>query len=69
MMFKLYDKDGDGEITQTEFIEGMKCAHALSGAQDEEIWSQILAEVDQNNDGQISMKEFQEALTNVMVDK
>ena len=51
MMFKLYDKDGNGEITQTEFIEGMKCAHALGGVQDEEIWSQILAEVDQNNDG------------------
>ena len=31
MMFKLYDKDGDGEITVTEFIEGMKCSHTLGG--------------------------------------
>ena len=39
MMFKLYDKDNNGEITFSEFIEGMKCAHALGGGQDEEIWS------------------------------
>ena len=58
MMFRLYDKDGNGEITFNEFIEGMKCAHALGGGQDEEIWSQILAEVDKNKDGQISMSEF-----------
>ena len=31
MMFKLYDKDDNGEITFSEFIEGMKCAHALGG--------------------------------------
>ena len=67
MMFKLYDKDGNGEIDCTEFIEGMKTIQALEGGQDgKEVWSQIISEVDKNADGQISQQEFKEALNNVL---
>ena len=51
MMFKLYDKDGDGEITATEFKDVFRSAQAFQEGEEDEIWKQILEEVDENDDG------------------
>ena len=66
MMFKLYDKDGDGEITATEFKDVFRSAQAFQEGEEDEIWKQILEEVDENDDGQISMAEFKKAMGSVL---
>jgi calcium-dependent protein kinase len=52
--FSLFDKDNSGEIT----IEELKQVFDLSGCRDNQIWIDIMHEVDADGDGVISFHEF-----------
>eukprot|EP01015_Nassula_variabilis_P004025 TRINITY_DN1276_c0_g1_i1.p1 TRINITY_DN1276_c0_g1~~TRINITY_DN1276_c0_g1_i1.p1 ORF type:complete len:159 (-),score=26.13 TRINITY_DN1276_c0_g1_i1:118-594(-) len=58
-VFKIFDKDGNGSITPQEL-------KAILGSQsnqlNNELLDQIIGEVDENNDGEISYKEFKEMM-------
>ena len=58
--FNLLDKDGNGQISKDELRAAFQGAACQSGdtADDESLWNQIMAEVDQNNDELISCNEF-----------
>ena len=66
MVFKLYDKDGDGEITADEFKNVFRGAQSFNDGEGEDIWEQILEEVDENGDGTVSMAEFKKAMLVVL---
>ena len=38
MMFKLHDKDGDGQITVNEFKDVFRSAQAFNSGEEDEIW-------------------------------
>jgi calcium-dependent protein kinase len=52
--FKMFDRDGSGDITVDEIKAVLGDGHAL----DSNVWNEILSEVDQNGDGLIDLKEF-----------
>ncbi len=56
--FKLFDDDGSGGIEITE----LKKVFAQQNVGDN-VWNQMLKEVDDNSDGEISFKEFAEMMT------
>jgi calcium-dependent protein kinase len=49
-VFQVFDRDGSGDITAAEL-------KAVLG-QSEEKWAKVIAQVDQNQDGKIDLKEF-----------
>lgn len=55
----MFDKDGSGTISKDEIKEAL-------GGLDEKIVEDIIKEVDDNNDGEISFEEF-EKMMNKMV--
>ncbi|KAL4470266.1 hypothetical protein ABPG74_011877 [Tetrahymena malaccensis] len=58
LAFKMFDQDGSGTVTKDELkqmFQGM-------GNVDDKVWKQLLNEVDDNGDGQISYKEFKEMM-------
>lgn len=65
--FTMFDKDGNGQISIDElravFHGGI--VSALDD-DDEEIWEQIMQEVDRNNDQVISYAEFNSAMLEVI---
>ena len=66
--FNLFDKDGNGVISKEELrsvFHGAMCQTALEEA-DEQIWDQIMSEVDKNNDNLISYSEFNSAMVEVI---
>jgi len=52
--FKMFDKDGSGTISTDE----IKTVLSFGKTLDEEVIQEIIAQVDQNGDGQISFEEF-----------
>ena len=52
--FKLFDKDGSGDITVDEIRAILGNGQIL----DNHVWNDIIREVDQNGDGVIDLKEF-----------
>eukprot|EP01017_Pseudomicrothorax_dubius_P024218 TRINITY_DN2577_c0_g1_i2.p2 TRINITY_DN2577_c0_g1~~TRINITY_DN2577_c0_g1_i2.p2 ORF type:complete len:342 (+),score=75.02 TRINITY_DN2577_c0_g1_i2:576-1601(+) len=54
--FKMFDLDGNGYIS----IEELKSVFGPNVSS--EIWKEIISEVDDNGDGQISLKEFKEMM-------
>jgi len=60
--FQLFDKDGSGTITPEE----LKAILGQSGNLSDEVWEQIVADVDDNGDGEISFTEFKEMMTKNM---
>ncbi|CAG9311624.1 unnamed protein product [Blepharisma stoltei] len=56
--FRLFDKDGSGTISAQELRECLSDGR-LS---DDSLWEKIVGEVDQNGDGEIDLREFQEIL-------
>lgn len=54
--FKMFDKDGSGTISKDEIKEAL-------GGLDEKLVEEIIKEVDQNNDGEISFEEFEKMMS------
>ena len=66
--FNMFDKDGNGQISRAELREvfhGAACQTALEDG-DEQIWEQVMAEVDRNHDNLISSSEFNAAMMEVI---
>jgi calcium-dependent protein kinase len=56
--FQMFDKDGSGSISASELRKVLE-----NGAPtDDEVWNGIVNEVDQNGDGEIDIKEFEEII-------
>jgi len=55
--FRMFDVDGDGTVTKDELKEVFGVA-----SRGEEVWDEIMGEVDKNNDGLITYEEFEEAM-------
>jgi calcium-dependent protein kinase len=53
--FKIFDQDGDGFISKQEMKQVM-------GDIQDNVWTQILFEADNNQDGLISYQEFKQLL-------
>ncbi|KAM3146719.1 Protein kinase domain containing protein [Paramecium bursaria] len=56
--FKMFDKDGSGTIS----IDELKIIFGNSKNISDRVWKDLVKEVDQNEDGQISFKEFKEII-------
>jgi len=52
--FEMYDKDGSGSISTDEIKQVLGVGKDIS----EEVWQQIVKEVDANGDGEVSFEEF-----------
>lgn len=64
--FQIIDTDNSGMIT----IDELKQVFDNSGdKKDESLWEDIMKEVDQNNDNQISFEEFKDAMTKFLKKK
>lgn len=58
--FKMFDKDGSGTISKDEIKEAL-------GGLDEKIVDDIIKEVDQNGDGEISFEEFEKMMSKMVI--
>lgn len=54
LAFKLFDKDGSGDIT----VHEIQAVLGVGQLVDSNVWADIIKEVDQNGDGVIDLKEF-----------
>lgn len=54
--FKMFDKDGSGSISRQEIKDAL-------GQMDEWLVEQIIKEVDENDDGEISYEEFEKMMS------
>jgi len=63
-VFKLFDKDGNGYLTADELREIFNPGNAKDI--DEKVWAELIKEVDQNGDGQISYKEFKDMMLKLL---
>lgn len=52
--FAIYDKDNSGSISVDEIKEILGVGKSIS----EEVWKQVVKEVDENDDGEVSFEEF-----------
>ena len=57
--FALFDKDGGGTIEAAEIAAIL--GHDINS--NDELWREVINEVDQNGDGQIDFEEFQIMMT------
>jgi calcium-dependent protein kinase len=57
----MFDKDGSGGISIGELQENFGTEGAT-----EEIWKEIVGEVDDNNDGEISYNEFKDMMLKLL---
>ena len=58
--FNMFDKDGNGTISALEVKKVLERGNMMQ----EEVWTQIIKEVDVNGDGEIDLKEFELLLLN-----
>lgn len=64
--FKMIDQDNSGLIT----VDELKAVFDTGGdKKDNSLWIEIMKEVDQNGDGQISYEEFTDAMTEILKKK
>lgn len=62
MCFKMFDYNNDGSISLKEFKE------ILSGNMkiDEQVWKELVMEIDDNSDGEIDYEEFKSILLKIV---
>jgi calcium-dependent protein kinase len=63
--FKMLDADNSGMIT----VDELKAAFDAHGDKDDEVWKEIMQEVDKNGDNQISLEEFMDVMTDLLKKK
>lgn len=56
--FQMMDQDKNGVLTVSE----LRAVFELNGAKDDELWKQVMSEVDKNKDGTISFEEFTQVM-------
>jgi calcium-dependent protein kinase len=56
--FNLFDKDGSGTIT----VEEIKNILGVVNESTDDIWNQVISEVDADGNGEIDLKEFKEMM-------
>ena len=67
--FQLLDLDNSGMITVDE-LKQVFDHHGEEGVKkDEDLWAEIMDEVDKNKDNQISFEEFTDAMTSILKKK
>jgi calcium-dependent protein kinase len=75
--FKLFDQDGDGYLTLTEFKEllnpeqfkfkkHMNSKGEIIDHTEDQIWKDIMGEIDKNQDGKVCLKEFKDLMVELM---
>lgn len=64
--FQMFDKDGNGQISTDELRDVFGGVTTAFEDEDEDIWNQIMQEVDRNNDNVISFSEFNDAMVEVI---
>jgi len=62
--FKVYDKDNSGSISTDEIKEVLGVGANIS----EEVWKQIVNEIDENGDGEVSFEEFKMMMVQLLKD-
>ena len=62
--FNMMDVDGDGTLTKDELMQVFGDANVTERG--EQIWDEIVASVDSNNDGIIDFEEFERAMKSVL---
>lgn len=60
----MFDENGDGHITKNE-LQKVFCGGNMQET-DEELWAEMMKEVDRDEDARISYAEFSEAMTSVI---
>lgn len=60
--FQIFDKDGNGYISKEEIKEVL--GPSLKGFE-EQLWPNLIKDIDQNGDGEISYEEFCEMMKNI----
>lgn len=60
----MMDVDGDGTLTKDELMQVFGDANVTERG--EQIWDEIVASVDSNNDGIIDFEEFERAMKSVL---
>lgn len=63
--FKLFDRDGSGEITASEIKSILGSGKKMAN---ESIFDEIIKEVDVNGDGVISFEEFKQMMQKLFTD-
>ena len=62
--FKMFDQDGNGSISMDE-LKSVFASGSASG-KTEDVWQQIIASADTNQDGVIDFSEFEAAMMDVL---
>lgn len=60
--FSMYDKDNSGMISTDEIKEVLGVGKSIT----EDVWAQIVKEVDENGDGEVSFEEFKIMMENLL---
>lgn len=60
--FRIFDKDRSGKISIAEFKEMFQGNNKV----DDRVWTELIREIDQNDDGEIEPKEFKEILLKII---
>jgi len=76
--FRLFDKDGNGYLTVDELKEflnpdqlklskpGNPKGEVVQKKEEDELWKDLISQVDQNQDGKITLKEFKDMMLGMM---
>ena len=66
MLFETFDADGNGLITPDELKKAFQGYEMVDDPDGEQIWEEIMREVDKNGDNAISPEEFNEVMVSIL---